>query len=110
MKRLLDSMVKRYQRVSFLYLGPIIHKNGEIDKDVNHKIRARWVKRTDTSKLFFYCRMPNKLKGKFYKITRLAMLYGTKCWAIKKHHIHKMNVTEMRMLRWKDEEELLEMV
>ena len=64
MKRLLDSMVKRYQRVSFLYLGPIIHKNGEIDKDVNHKIRARWVKRTDTSKLFFYCRMPNKLKGK----------------------------------------------
>ena len=68
---------------SFQYFGIIVPKNGEIEEDVNHKIRARWVKRSDTSKLFFNCRIPNKLKGKFYKITRLAMLYGTKCWAIK---------------------------
>ena len=28
------------------------------------------------------------------------MLYGTDCWAIKKTHAHKMEVAEMRMLRW----------
>ena len=28
------------------------------------------------------------------------MLYGTKCWAVKHRHVHKMGVTEMRMLRW----------
>jgi len=28
------------------------------------------------------------------------LLYGTKCWAIKRHHAQKMSVTEMRMLRW----------
>ena len=28
------------------------------------------------------------------------MTYGTKCWLIKKKHIYKMNVEEMRILRW----------
>ena len=30
----------------------------------------------------------------------LALLYGTECWAIKRHHAQKMSVVEMRMLRW----------
>ncbi|KAJ1699237.1 hypothetical protein LUZ63_007749 [Rhynchospora breviuscula] len=28
------------------------------------------------------------------------MLYGTECWATKRRHVQKMNVAEMRMLRW----------
>ena len=28
------------------------------------------------------------------------MLYGTECWAIKRHHAQKMSVAEMRMLHW----------
>ena len=28
------------------------------------------------------------------------MLYDTKCWAIKRHHAHKMSVVEMHMFRW----------
>ena len=28
------------------------------------------------------------------------MLYGTECWAVKKQHVQKMSVVEMRMLRW----------
>ena len=28
------------------------------------------------------------------------MLYGTKCWAVKKQYASKMNVAEIRMLRW----------
>ena len=31
---------------------------------------------------------------------RPAMLYGTECWAVKKQYVSKMNVAEMRMLRW----------
>lgn len=39
--------------------------------------------------------------GEFYKTDiRLAMFYIAKCWATKKQHIHKMSVTEMRMLQW----------
>ena len=28
------------------------------------------------------------------------MLYGTECWMVKHQYIHKINVIEMRMLRW----------
>ena len=28
------------------------------------------------------------------------LFYDTKCWAIKKQHINKISVAEMRMLRW----------
>ena len=28
------------------------------------------------------------------------MLYGTECWAVKKQYVSKMNVAEMRILRW----------
>ena len=28
------------------------------------------------------------------------MLYGAECWAVKNQFVHKMNVAEMRMLRW----------
>ena len=28
------------------------------------------------------------------------LFYDTKCWAIKKQHINKVSVAEMRMLRW----------
>ncbi|KAM2108225.1 hypothetical protein ACFX1Q_025101 [Malus domestica] len=45
--------------------------------------------------------MSLKLKGKFYRTTiRPEMLYGTKCWAVKHQHVHKMGVVEIRMLRW----------
>jgi len=40
-------------------------------------------------------------EGKFYRTAiRSALLYGTKCWAIKKYHAQKMSIAEMRMLRW----------
>ena len=42
-----------------------------------------------------------KLKEKFYKIViRLDMLYGAKCWVVKKQRIHKISITEMRWLKW----------
>ncbi|KAK9089742.1 hypothetical protein Scep_028824 [Stephania cephalantha] len=31
---------------------------------------------------------------------RPTMLYGSECWAIKQQQLHKINVAEMRMLRW----------
>ena len=44
---------------------------------------------------------PLWLKGKFYRTAiRQALLYGTECWAIKRHHAQKMSVAEMRMLHW----------
>ena len=42
-----------------------------------------------------------RAKGRIYKsVVRPAMTYGTETWPIKKTQEQKMNVAEMRMLRW----------
>jgi hypothetical protein len=43
------------------------------------------------SVILYKKRVPQKLKGKFYRTTiRPAMLYGAECWSTKRHvqHIH----------------------
>ena len=42
-----------------------------------------------------------KLKGRVYRVVvRPALLYGTECWPIKRSHIQRMMVAEMKMIRW----------
>lgn len=85
----------------FRYLGSIIQKDGEIDGDVAHRIKAGWLKWKSASGFLCDPGMPRRLKGKFYRTAvRPALLYGTECWAVKHCHDHRMNVAEMRMLRW----------
>ncbi|XP_070046511.1 uncharacterized protein [Nicotiana tomentosiformis] len=46
-------------------------------------------------------KVPRKLKGQFYRVVvRPTMLYGAECWPVKIAHVQKLNVAEMRMLRW----------
>ena len=46
-------------------------------------------------------RMKAKIKGKVYKtIVRLAIVYRVETLAVKKVHEKKMEVAEMKMLRW----------
>ncbi|KAF3628928.1 putative protein SGT1 -like protein [Capsicum annuum] len=53
--------------------------------------------RTNTYKLSFM-ESPSGIK---VMVVRPAMLYGAECWPVKKSHIQKLEVAEMRMLRWK---------
>ena len=63
-------------------------------------IRAGWSKKRLAFGALRGRRISTRLNGKFYKaITRPAMTYGAECWPIKKQHMHKMSVAEMRMLR-----------
>ena len=42
-----------------------------------------------------------KIKGKVYRtVVRPALMYGAKTWAFKKAQEKKLEVAEMRMLRW----------
>jgi hypothetical protein len=86
---------------TFRYLGLMLQRDGDIDEDVSHRIKAGWMKRRQASGVLCVKRVPQKLKGKFYRTTiRPAMLYGTKCWPTKRRHIQQLSFAEMRMLRW----------
>ncbi|KAG2620444.1 hypothetical protein PVAP13_3NG111520 [Panicum virgatum] len=75
--------------------------DGDIDEDVRHRISAGWLKWRQTSGILCDNRVPQKLKGKFYRTAiRPAMLYGAECWPTKRRHVQQLSVAEMRMLRW----------
>ncbi|GJS17053.1 ataxia telangiectasia mutated family protein [Tanacetum coccineum] len=86
---------------SFRYLGLVFHRSGRVDDDVAHRIRAGWVKWRAASGVLCDRRIPLKLKGKFYRVAiRPTMLYGSECWPITKAQENRVEVAELRMLRW----------
>ncbi|WAH45030.1 hypothetical protein NZD89_29235 (plasmid) [Alicyclobacillus fastidiosus] len=79
----------------------MIQKDGEIHEDVTHRIKTGWLKWRNASRVLCDSKIPLKLKGKFYRTAiRPALLYDSKCWAVKYQHEQKTSVAEMRMLRW----------
>ena len=52
-------------------------------------------------RLFCDWRKLTRLKRKLYKTSiRPTKAHGKECWPIKKQHMYRMGVTEMRTLRW----------
>ena len=86
---------------TFRYLGSMLQKDGDIDPDVCHRIKVGWMmKWRQASGILCNKRVPQKLKGKFYRTAiRPAMLYGVECWPTKRRHFQQLSVAEMRMLR-----------
>ena len=68
------------QKNTFRYLRSMLQKDGGIDEDVRHRISAGWLKWRQASGVFCDRRVPQELKGKFYRTTiRSTMLYGAEC-------------------------------
>jgi len=89
------------QKDMFRYLVSMLPRDGDIDEDVKHRISAGWLKWHQASGVLCDKRVPQKLKGKFYRTAiRPVMLYGTECWPTKRRHEQQLSVAEMRMLRW----------
>ncbi|WMV56312.1 hypothetical protein MTR67_049697 [Solanum verrucosum] len=89
------------KKESFKYLGSVIQGSGDIDDDVTHCIGVAWMKWRLASGVLCDKKIPPRLKGKFYRVVvRPALLYGAECWPVKNSHVQKMQVAEMRMLRW----------
>ncbi|AQK62958.1 Retrovirus-related Pol polyprotein LINE-1 [Zea mays] len=62
---------------TFRYLGSMLQKEGDIDEDVSHRIKAGWLKWRQAAGVLCDHRVPRKLKGKFYRTAiRPAMLAG----------------------------------
>jgi hypothetical protein len=80
----LDSQVVPKKDI-FRYLGSMLQKNGDIDEDISHIIKAGWLKWRQVSNVLCDPMVPLKLKGKFYRtVIRPTMLYGAKYWPTKR--------------------------
>ena len=63
----------------------MLQRDGDIDEDVSHRIKAGWMKWHQASGVLCDKRVPQKLKGMFYRtVIRPVMLYGTECWPTKR--------------------------
>jgi hypothetical protein len=70
---------------TFHYLGSMFHKHGDIDEDVSHRIKVRWLKWRQASSVLCDPMVPLKLKDKFYRIAiRPTMLCGAEYWPTKR--------------------------
>ncbi|KAG2650522.1 hypothetical protein PVAP13_1NG199819 [Panicum virgatum] len=89
------------QKDTFRYLGSVLQNDDNIDEDVRYRISTGWLKWRQASGILCNKRVPQNLKGMFYRTAiRPAMLYGAECWPTKRRHVQQLSVAEMRMLRW----------
>ena len=91
--------LKKVQK--FKYLGSIVNAKGNLDDEVRHRVQAGWNNWRSASGVLCDKKIPLRLKGKFHRtVIRPAMLYGTETASLKKTEEKRMDVAEMRMLRW----------
>ena len=82
-------------------MGSHVSQDGELDIELRHRIQCGWNSWCKLTGILCDRRVSVRLKGKIYKTAvRPAMLYGSETWAVKKTQEKKMNIAEMRMLRW----------
>ena len=62
-----------HRKDTFRYLGSMLQRDGDIDEDASHRIKAGWMKWRQASGVLCDKRVPQKLKGKFYR-RRLDLL------------------------------------
>ena len=87
---------------TFKYLVATLGENGDLDTEMTHiDIQLGWKNWKRISGILCDRRISFRFKGKVYKtVVRLAMMYGAETWAMKKAQEKKLDVAEMRMLRW----------
>ncbi|XP_023233563.1 uncharacterized protein LOC111633257 [Centruroides sculpturatus] len=86
---------------SFKYLGTFVELGGGLNSEVQLRIQCGWMNWRKLSSVLCVKKVSCNLKGKLYKsVFRSAMLYGAETWEITRAQERKMEVAEMRMLRW----------
>ena len=97
--RLQGEVLKKVPR--FRYLGSTVMEDGDLEAETTHRIQAGWKNWKKVSGVLCDKKIGMKLKGKVHKtVVRPAMMYGAETWAVKKRQEKKLDVAEMRMLRW----------
>ena len=91
--------VKRVE--CFKYLGSTVQNNGDCDKEIKKRVQAGWNGWRKVTGVMCDKKLSARVKGKIYKTAvRPALLYGLETIATTKNQEAKLEVAELRMLRW----------
>ena len=86
---------------TFKYIGATLAENGDLDAEMTHRIQSGWKYWKRVSGILCDRIIHLIVKRNVYKtVVRPAMLYGAEALAVKKAQEKKLDVSEMRMLRW----------
>nr|GEV03995.1 hypothetical protein [Tanacetum cinerariifolium] len=100
----------RVSREKTEYLRCDFNRN-ENDQNEEAKIRIGWLKWRAATGVLCDKNVLLNLKRKFYRVAiRPAMLYESECWPLTKVQANRMEVVEMRMLRWTCGKTILDMI
>lgn len=84
----------------FRYLDSHISVDGSLDGEIMHRIQSGW-KNWKRTGVLGDGKISARVKGKVFKsVVRPIILYGAETWPIRKAQENKLEVAEMRMLRW----------
>ncbi|KAK3570391.1 hypothetical protein QTP86_019262 [Hemibagrus guttatus] len=97
--RLQGEEVKKVQE--FKYLGSTVQSNGECGKEVKKRVQAGWNGWRKVSGVLCDRKISARIKGKVYRtVVRAAMLYGLETVSLRKRQESKLEVAELKMLRF----------
>ena len=86
---------------TFKYLGSIFNSNEGADSDINNRVKLAWMKWKQLTGVLCDNKVPIKLKDNVYKtVIKPTMTYGAEYLAVRKKDENRLQVAEMRMLRW----------
>ena len=86
---------------NFKYLSLTVSSNGRCEKEVRRRIQAGWMSWRKVSGLLCDWKLSAKVKGKMCtSVVRLTMLYGMETVAVTEREVEKMEVAELKMMRW----------
>ena len=92
-------MVKKVK--NFKYLGSTVSSDGRCEEEVRRRIQAGWMSWKKVSGVLCDRKLSARVKGKMYKsVVRPAMLYGMETVAVTERLVGKMEVAELKMVRW----------
>ena len=86
---------------SFKYLGSTVSSDGRCKEEVRRRIQTGWMSWRKVSGVLCDRKLSAKVKSKMYKsVVRPIMLYGMETVAVTERQVGKMEVAELKIMRW----------
>ena len=82
-------------------MGSAVDSDGRCEEEVRKRIQARRMNWKKVFGVLCYRKLSARVKGKMYKrVVRPSMLYGMETVAVTERQMGKMEIAELKMVRW----------